>query len=67
MPPPKSSPGVISRDEVYTLPELQQRLNLGAWAMRQARRAGLKTLKIGRNKFVRGSDVMDFLERQSDA
>ena len=55
--------GVISRDEVYTLDELQQRLRLGAWALRQARRAGLRVLRIGRCAFVRGSDVMEFLDK----
>jgi hypothetical protein len=48
---------------VYTLDELQARLRLGHWALRQARRDGLTVIRIGRRGYVRGSDVMTYLDR----
>ena len=52
--------------EIYTLPEFKKRSGLGPSAMRQARRAGLKVLKIGRCGYVLGRDFMDFAERATD-
>jgi len=59
------APGVVNAHEVYTLPELQERLQLGEWAMRQARRSGLRMVKIGRRKYVKGADFLDYLDRQA--
>jgi len=57
------APGVIRADELYTLEELQQRLQAGEWALRMARRGGLRMLKLGKRKYVKGSEVIRFLEQ----
>jgi len=57
--------GVINAQEVYTLDEAKARLGLADWAFRKAQRAGLVTHKIGRRKYVRGSDILAFLEQQA--
>lgn len=58
--------GVIRADELYTVAEARRRLGLKDWAWRHARRKGLRTVKIGRAAFVRGSAILDFVDRQSD-
>ncbi len=58
------TPGLIHSLEVYRLDEFQRRAGLGEWAMRQARRAGLKTLRIGARRYVRGADFQEFLDQQ---
>jgi hypothetical protein len=63
----ESSLGVISADDLYTLSELKLRLGLGRWALRQARRAGLRFFVIGRKKYIRGSEVIRFLEKTQPA
>lgn len=59
--------GQISADVLYTLPELKQRLGLGDFAMRQARQAGLPVRKIGRRRYVLGSDVVTWLKARKEA
>ena len=59
-------PGVIVADALYTLQEVQQRLRLGAAAMRQARRQGLILRKIGRRKYLLGRDILAWLESTAD-
>ena len=54
-------PGVITPDAVYTLSEFQERTGLGRWAVKQARKAGLRTLRMHRRAFVRGRDFVDYL------
>jgi len=39
---------------------------MGSWALRQARKAGLKMLKIGNRKFVKGQSFIDFLDSQNN-
>jgi hypothetical protein len=58
-----TTPGAIRADVAYTLQELERRLGLGAWAMRQARRHGLKVRRVGRRGFVLGRDAIEYLER----
>lgn len=58
--------GKIRADELYTLPELKRRLSLGDYAMRQARRAGLKVRTIGRRRYVMGADVLQWLSEQKE-
>ncbi|HUT10730.1 MAG TPA: hypothetical protein VMY42_09555 [Thermoguttaceae bacterium] len=55
-------PGCIESNTLYTLPELEARLKVGAWGLRMARRAGLPMLKMGKRKFVLGADVIRFLQ-----
>jgi hypothetical protein len=50
--------GVIRPDELYTLPEIVRRTGLGAWALRQARRNGLKVKYSGGRGFVLGRDFI---------
>ena len=56
--------GFIIADGVYTLDTIRARLRLGAAALRQARRQGLKIRQLGRCKFVIGKDLIEFLETQ---
>ncbi|MFM7166083.1 MAG: hypothetical protein ACKO3T_12650 [Planctomycetaceae bacterium] len=51
----------ISVSEVYPLPTFMQATGWGRHALTQARRAGLKTVKVGGRCFVRGVDFRDFL------
>jgi hypothetical protein len=53
--------GSISAHELYTLETLELRLGLGAWALRQARRRGLRVLRCGARGYVLGSDVIAYL------
>lgn len=60
------TPGVIADGETYRLDEFRRRSGMGEWAMRQARRQGLRVLKVGNLAFVRGSDFWAFAERIND-
>ncbi len=51
----------------YPLPLFRAATGLSAWAMRKARRNGLRIVKVGRRHFVRGSDWDRFLEQQTDS
>ncbi|HUT88947.1 MAG TPA: hypothetical protein VMY37_05605 [Thermoguttaceae bacterium] len=55
--------GSIQAGEVLTLAELKRRLGWGEHAVRQARRAGLRLIPFGREKFALGSDVLAFFTR----
>ncbi|WP_298863718.1 hypothetical protein [uncultured Gimesia sp.] len=52
----------IEPQTLYSLEEFKLASGMGNWALRQARKAGLKMLKVGNRKFVRGSSFIDFLE-----
>jgi hypothetical protein len=54
-------PGVIEAGAVYTLAEVQRRLQLGKAAWRTARREGLPLRVVGRRKYVLGADVMTWI------
>lgn len=56
--------GVVVANAVYRLDTFQQRMKLGAGAIRAARRAGLPIRRIGRRSYVLGRDVIDFLARK---
>ena len=58
--------GVIRADEAYRLSEACRRLGFGEHSLRRARRAGLKTRRFGRSKFVLGADIIRFLESLDD-
>ncbi len=58
--------GEISATAVYTLEEFKRRVGLAEWAFRECKRAGLKCIKIGRRKYIRGSDWLEFLDRQAE-
>ncbi|MCO6454082.1 MAG: hypothetical protein J5I93_02100 [Pirellulaceae bacterium] len=59
--PQKPARGIIRRGEVYPLAEVYRRLGVGAATLREARKRGLKIRRIGRNSFVLGDDVCDYL------
>ncbi len=57
------APGVIASGEAYLLQEFARRTKLGTWAIRQARRAGLRVRTVGSRRFVLGSDWLAYLGR----
>ena len=63
---PAPAPGVIRDGEVYRLRELCRRLGWHEHSLRQARAAGLPMIVFGREKFILGSDVLDFFRRLAD-
>ncbi|EDL58368.1 hypothetical protein [Gimesia maris] len=54
--------GQIEPDTLYSLDQFKQVSGMGNWALREARKAGLKMLKIGNRKYVKGQSFIDFLE-----
>jgi len=58
--------GQIEPQTLYSLDEFKQVSGMGNWALRQARKEGLKMLKIGNRKFVKGQTFIDFLDSQND-
>jgi hypothetical protein len=60
------APGVVRDGEVYRLAELQRRLGWHEHALRQAKVAGLRIVRFGREGFVLGSDVLAFFRRLGD-
>lgn len=56
----------IEPQTLYALEEFKQVSGMGSWALRQARKAGLKMLKIGNRKFVKGQAFIDFLETTNE-
>ena len=59
-------PAVIRSGEVYSLAELRHRLCWKEHAVRQARMAGLRLIRFGREKFCLGEDVLAFFRRLGD-
>jgi len=59
-------PGIIDPDRLYTLSELKRRTKLGDWAIRKARKAGLRVRTIGNGRFVFGRDFHSYVEACGD-
>lgn len=59
----KLTPGVIDRNHAYSVREFRRRTGLGDYAYAQARKAGLRVIKVGKKPYVLGSDWLDFLSR----
>ena len=55
--------GPIANDQVYPLETFKRLAGLSHWAMRQARRNGLKVRTAGNRRYVRGIDWSEYLER----
>ena len=53
--------GVIDADQVYSLGEFRRRTGMGVWALRSARKRGLKVRYTGGRGFVCGQDFLEFL------
>ena len=62
----ETAPGLIEPNVLYTLDELKRRMKLGDWAIRKARKAGLRVQKIGNARFVFGRDFQKFVEEHGD-
>lgn len=59
--------GEIRRDAAYPLANFQRITGLGAKAVRQARRKGLRVIRVGRRSFIQGADWLDYLEALANA
>lgn len=57
-------PSMIQTGVVYTLEKFKDLSGLGTHAMRQAVKNGLRTVQIGSRKYVRGSDFLEFVDKQ---
>ncbi|QDU15484.1 hypothetical protein CA11_33090 [Gimesia maris] len=55
----------IQSGGVYTLDQFKTISGLQDCAFRNAVKKGLKTISIGRRKYIRGSDFLAFLEKQA--
>lgn len=53
--------GAIFCDGIYPLPVFKKLTGLADWALRTARRSGLRMVQVGNRRFVRGSDWFDYL------
>lgn len=60
---PQIGRGSIRSDEVVTLREFGRRLALGARALCDAQKAGLRTILFGRVKYVLGTDALEWFRR----
>ncbi len=58
--------GPIDAHVIYLLSDFMKRSGLGRHAMRQARRKGLRVIRVGSRRFVRGGDFLEWLDCQSD-
>jgi hypothetical protein len=56
-----STLGPVSFDETYDLGTFKRLSGLSDWALRMARRKGLKIRKVGKRKYVVGRDWAEFL------
>ena len=55
--------GPIVRDACYPLPVFKALTGLDAWALRQAVRAGLKIIPVGRRRYIMGADWLAYVEK----
>lgn len=57
--------GQIEPQTLYALEEFKKVSGMKSWALRKARKSGLKMLKIGNRKYVKGQAFIDFIESQN--
>ena len=57
----------IERDKIYPLRVFEEATGWGRHALRQARRAGLKTITAGGRKYVRGEDFFAYMASLAEA
>lgn len=62
----KTKAGPIQKDTIYPKDNLMGRLGWGDYAMRSARRSGLKVIRAGKSIFIRGEDFIDWLNKQAE-
>lgn len=58
-----SETGTINANEAYSMPEFCRRTGLREWTIREARRDGLRVVKVGKKPFVMGSDWLEYLRQ----
>lgn len=54
----------IQRDATYTVAQFLHRTAMGRNGLRAAERRGLKTVRVGGRKFIRGEDWHSYLAEQ---
>ncbi len=59
-------PGVIAPNQLYTLAELKRRTKMGDWAIRKARKTGLRVRAVGNARFVFGHDFHAFVRKHGE-
>jgi hypothetical protein len=65
-PPTPDSPAIrsVSADEVLSLREFGRRLGLRNRILCDCQRKGLRTILVGRTKYIVGSDALDWFKQQ---
>jgi hypothetical protein len=63
----KAKTGPIQRNTVYPKDSFMSRVGWGEFAMRSARRSGLKVIRAGKGVFVRGEDFIEWLNNQTES
>ena len=58
--------GSVSAGEVLPLREFGRRLGLASRALCDCQRAGLRTVLVGRTKYVLGSDALEWFARLAE-
>ena len=56
--------GIFDPRLLYTAEAVKRMSGWGEWALRQNRRKGLKTKTVGKSVFVKGSDLITFVESE---
>ena len=59
-----SVPNLIEPGSLYGITEAMSRLGWGRTAMRNARRDGLEVLYYGKNAYVRGEAIVEFIREK---
>lgn len=54
----------IEKDQALPLDTFKRKAGLSDWALRTARRNGLKVRKCGKRRYVLGRDWIEYLEKQ---
>jgi hypothetical protein len=63
--PPEPAPlGIFDPRLLYTSEAVKRLTGWGEWAFRQNRARGLRTKTVGKSVFVRGADLIKFVETQ---
>ena len=60
-------PGIIEPEKLYRLETIKAASGVGAWGLRQMRKAGLKVRYVGGRGFVKGADFIAHVESSGDA
>lgn len=58
--------GSVSAGEIMPMREFGRRLDLADKCLSDAQKAGLRTIRFGRCKFVLGSDALDFFHKLAE-